>query len=375
MSEFVISGTGLFTPPETLSNRELVEAFNCYVDQFNQDNDEAIKRGDIEALEKSSEAFIEKASGIKSRFCMNKSGIIDPKRMKPYLKERTDEEHSLQCEMSIHAAKEAITKAQITPDNIGMVIVACSNLQRAYPAVAIEVQQALGIHKAFAFDMNVACSSATFAIQMAYGAIASGSVDHCLIVNPEICTAHLNFKSRDCHFIFGDACTAMIVQKKEAHQTLDNAFKILDVKALTQYSSNIRNNFGFLNNADEEGFGLPNKLFYQHGRKVFKEVVPMVSKHILEHLKANKIDNQQVKRFWLHQANDSMNLLISKKVLEREPQEHETPIILDEYANTSSAGSIIAFHKYNQDLKKGDLGVICAFGAGYSVGSVILEKI
>ncbi|MEC7181157.1 MAG: 3-oxoacyl-[acyl-carrier-protein] synthase III C-terminal domain-containing protein, partial [Bdellovibrionota bacterium] len=118
-----------------------------------------------------------------------------------------------------------------------------------------------------------------------------------------------------------------------------------------------------------------NKLFYQHGRKVFKEVVPMVSKHILEHLKANKIDNQQVKRFWLHQANDSMNLLISKKVLEREPQEHETPIILDEYANTSSAGSIIAFHKYNQDLKKGDLGVICAFGAGYSVGSVILEKI
>ncbi len=203
MSEFVISGTGLFTPPETLSNRELVEAFNCYVDQFNQDNDEAIKRGDIEALEKSSEAFIEKASGIKSRFCMNKSGIIDPKRMKPYLKERTDEEHSLQCEMSIHAAKEAITKAQITPDNIGMVIVACSNLQRAYPAVAIEVQQALGIHKAFAFDMNVACSSATFAIQMAQGSLASGATGHCLLINPEICTAHLNFKSRDSHFIFG----------------------------------------------------------------------------------------------------------------------------------------------------------------------------
>ena len=216
MSEFVISGTGLFTPPETLSNKELVEAFNCYVDEFNQENDAEIKRGNIEALEKSSEAFIEKASGIKSRFCMNKSGIVDPKRMKPYLKERTDEEHSIQCEMSIHAAKEAITNAKITPDHIGMVIVACSNLQRAYPAVAIEVQQALGIHKAFAFDMNVACSSATFALQMAHGALTSGSVSHCLIVNPEICTAHLNFKSRDCHFIFGDACTAMIVQKKKS---------------------------------------------------------------------------------------------------------------------------------------------------------------
>ena len=137
---------------------------------------------------------------------MNKSGIIDPKRMKPYLKERADEEHSIQCEMSIQAAKEAMAKAQVTPDNIGLVIVACSNLQRAYPAVAIEVQQALGIHKAFGFDMNVACASATFAIQMAYGALTSGSIGHCLIVNPEICTAHLNFKSRDCHFIFGDAC-------------------------------------------------------------------------------------------------------------------------------------------------------------------------
>ncbi len=375
MNEFIISGTGLFTPPETLSNRELVEAFNSYVDQFNQNNHEAIKKGDLEALEKSSESFIEKASGIKSRFCMNKSGIIDPKRMKPYLKERADEEHSLQCEMSIHAAKEAMSKAQVAPDNIGLVIVACSNLQRAYPAVAIEVQQALGIKKAFGFDMNVACSSATFAIQMAQGALASGSTNYCLIVNPEICTAHLNFKSRDCHFIFGDACTAMIVQRKEAHQNFDNAFKIIDTKALTQFSSNIRNNFGFLNNADEEGIGIANKLFYQQGRKVFKEVVPMVSNHILEHLKTNNIDNQQIKRFWLHQANDSMNLLISKKVLGRDPQKHETPIILDEYANTSSAGSIIAFHKYNQDLKKGDLGVICAFGAGYSVGSVIVEKV
>ena len=109
MSEFIISGTGLFTPPETLSNKELVEAFNCYADQFNQDNREAIEKGEIEALEKSSESFIEKASGIKSRFCMNKSGIVDPKRMKPYLKERADEEHSLQCEMAIHAAKEAMS--------------------------------------------------------------------------------------------------------------------------------------------------------------------------------------------------------------------------------------------------------------------------
>ena len=70
-----------------------------------------------------------------------------------------------------------------------------------------------------------------------------------------------------------------------------------------------------------------------------------------------------------------MNQLISKKLLGRDPNKDEMPIVLDEYANTSSAGSIIAFHKFRKDLKKNDIGVICSFGAGYSVGSIIVQKI
>ncbi|MFT5520014.1 MAG: beta-ketodecanoyl-[acyl-carrier-protein] synthase, partial [Enterobacterales bacterium] len=77
---------------------------------------------------------------------------------------------------------------------------------------------------------------------------------------------------------------------------------------------------------------------------------------------------------WLHQANLSMNHYISKKVLGKEFSSTESPVILNKYGNTSSAGSIIAFHKYSDDLQKGDVGVICSFGAGYSAGSVILEK-
>ena len=70
-----------------------------------------------------------------------------------------------------------------------------------------------------------------------------------------------------------------------------------------------------------------------------------------------------------------MNELIAKRVLGREPQPGEAPNILDEYANTSSAGSIIAFHKYSEDLSPGDLGLICSFGAGYSVGTVLVSKL
>ena len=100
----------------------------------------------------------------------------------------------------------------------------------------------------------------------------------------------------------------------------------------------------------------------------------MVSDHIANHMAAEGIDSSDLKRLWLHQANKSMNDFIGKKVLGRTPEQGEQPNILQDYANTSSAGSIIAFSKYSNDLADGDKGLICSFGAGYSVGSVIVEK-
>jgi beta-ketodecanoyl-[acyl-carrier-protein] synthase len=70
-----------------------------------------------------------------------------------------------------------------------------------------------------------------------------------------------------------------------------------------------------------------------------------------------------------------MNVLIARRVLGREATPGDAPVILDEYANTSSAGSVIAFHKYKDDFESGDLGVLCSFGAGYSIGSVVLERV
>jgi len=69
-----------------------------------------------------------------------------------------------------------------------------------------------------------------------------------------------------------------------------------------------------------------------------------------------------------------MNDFIGRKVLGRDPEPGEQPNILQEYANTSSAGSIITFSQFSEDLKEGDLGLICSFGAGYSVGNVLVRK-
>jgi beta-ketodecanoyl-[acyl-carrier-protein] synthase len=166
-----------------------------------------------------------------------------------------------------------------------------------------------------------------------------------------------------------------VILESAASATSAEQFQIVNSKLQTIYSNNIRNNFGFLNRGDESGIGQPDKLFVQEGRKVFKEVCPAVATQISAQLAQLDIAPQQIKRFWLHQANLSMNQLISKRVLGRDATEAEAPTILDEYANTSSAGSVIAFHKHRADFTSGELGVLCSFGAGYSIGSVILRKV
>jgi beta-ketodecanoyl-[acyl-carrier-protein] synthase len=372
----VIAATGLYTPPHALSNEELVETFNTYVERFNARHAAEIEAGSIAALAPSSPEFITKASGIKSRFVVDKSGLIDPEVMRPVIPERGNDELSVLAEMAVKAAEQAIKAWGKPASQIDAVLCAASNMQRPYPAMAIEVQQALGI-EGFAFDMNVACSSATFGIKTAADYVATGSARAVLMVNPEICSGHLNFRDRDSHFIFGDVATAVIVERAE-DAAEHGGWDILGTRLKTQFSNNIRNNFGFLNRGDPSGDKITDdktdKLFVQEGRKVFREVVPMVSEMIMEHAHDLSLNPTHLKRLWLHQANINMNDMIGRKVLGRDPTPEENVIILDTYANTSSAGSIIAFHTANDGFAPGDLGLICSFGAGYSAGTVFVRK-
>ncbi|MGP9796814.1 beta-ketoacyl-ACP synthase III [Halomonas sp. 86] len=372
MTNVVITGTGLYTPEHAIDNAALVAAFNTWVDNENACHADAIARGEREPLAHSSSEFIEKASGIKSRYVLDASGILDPERMCPRLPLRQNDEPSLQCDMAVSAARQALEKAQVAPGDIELVIVACSNMERAYPALAVEVQQMLGA-KGYGFDMNVACSSATFALESAANAIVSGSIKRALVVNPEICSAHLNFRDRDSHFIFGDACTAVVLENS-VDAVADERFEIIGTRLITQFSNAIRNNAGFLNRVTDSDPLAIDKLFVQEGRRVFKEVCPMVAQLITDHLTSLELSGSDLKKMWLHQANRHMNDLIARRVLGFEPSEAQAPIILDRYANTSSAGSIIAFHLHHEDMVEGDIGVICSFGAGYSAGSVVVRR-
>ncbi|MEE2782305.1 MAG: beta-ketoacyl-ACP synthase III [Pseudomonadota bacterium] len=372
MQSVVISGAGLWTPEEYVTNEELVDAYNGWVNAYNKAHAAEIETGELEEKPLSSAEFIVKASGIKQRYTYCKDGILDIERMRPSIPERAPDELSHQAEMALHAARGAMRAAGKMACEIDMVVVSCAYTQRAYPAIAIEVQAALGI-EGFGFDMLVACSAATFALHRAYDAIAAGSAGCVLVINPELTTPQVNFTDRDGHFIFGDVATAMILERSETARA-EHTYAVLGTKAVTQYSNNIRSDFGYLSYADDsDPFG-DSKLFKQNGRKVFKEVCPMAAEHLTAQVNACGLEVGDVKRWWLHQANINMNELIARRLLGRDPDPEEAPIVLDKYANTASAGSVIAFNLHHEDLVSGDIGVLCSFGAGYSIGSVVLQK-
>jgi len=371
MHRVAISSTGIFVPSEVITNQELVASYNRYAELQNQVHADAIAAGQQVALTPSNVEFIEKASGIKQRYVLEKEGVLDPERMRPRFTPRPDSQISLMAEIAVAAAQDALQRAGKTAADVDGVICAAANMQRAYPAMAVEIQSALGI-EGFGFDMNVACSSATFGIEMAVNSVKTGCARAVLVVDPEITSAHLAWKDRDCHFIFGDVCTAILVERLDIAPA--NAFEVLGTKLQTSFSNNIRNNFGFMSRAEDRDPDDRDLLFVQEGRKVFKEVCPMAAEHMAEHLGALGLTPADVRRFWLHQANLSMNQLISRKLLGRDATAEEAPVILDEFANTASAGSIISFHRNHADFEPGQVGMICSFGAGYSIGSVVVRR-
>ena len=368
-----ITGHGVWHPENVLTNDELVVAFNEFVRRENAKHADEIAAGKRQPLKESSSEFIVKASGIINRYVEDKTGLLDPERMCPNIPDRPEEALSIQAEYSVNAAKKALARAGRTGEDVDLVVLGASNLQRLYPAIAIEVQEAIGA-RGWALDMSLGCSAATGATIVASQAIQAGTARCALVVVPELTTGHMNWRDRDSHFIFGDASVALVVEKVESVKA-QGAWEVLSTRMLSKWSATaIRNNYGYLDRCDPSTKDNDSKLFHQQGRRVFKDVVPLASKFIAEHIESHGLTPQQIGRYWLHQANQKLNDLVAERVLGREATKQESPVILDEFGNTASAGSLIAFSRHSEDMASGAYGVMCSFGAGYSLGSLMLQR-
>ncbi|THF59544.1 beta-ketoacyl-ACP synthase III [Ollibium composti] len=371
MNRTIISGIGVEIPEPVITNEELVASFNAWVDAENPKRE---ARGEP-PLQKSDAAFIVHASGVRQRHVIEREGILDPARMAPRIAPRPDEALSLQAEFGMAAARKALANAGVDPADVDMVICSSSHLQRPYPAIAIEMQQALGTRGA-GFDMGLGCSSAAAALHVAVNLVRTGAQKRVLVVVPEIITGHLNFRDRQTHFIFGDAAVSMVVEAIGEGETRPGRFEVLDTRTWTQMSSNIRTNLGYLTRTGLDNpwvIDLEGHMIRQVGNKVFKEVTIAGHRFIVDFLAEHGLTPEGIRRFWLHQANARMNAMILKLAFGHEVGHDRAPMVLDRLGNTAGAGAVVALAENHADLRQGDFGLLCAFGAGYSIGGALLR--
>ncbi len=373
MQRVIISGIGVEIPESTITNEELVASFNEWIDLQNA---ERSAMGEP-LLAKSNTDFIVYASGVKNRHVHTRDGILDVTRMAPRIPPRGDDELSVMAEFGVASAKRALEHAGVSdPSSVDMVICAASHQQRPYPAVAVEIQKALGASGA-AFDMSLGCSSAAAGLHIATNLVRSGAQKRVLVVSPEIITAHLNFRDRQTHFIFGDASTTMVVEAIGEGEVRPERFEVMDTRSWTQFSNNIRSNFGFLIRSGQDDTSVVNmegNMIKQVGNKVFKEVTVAAHKFIENFLSDHDMTVEDVRRYWLHQANGRMNAMIMKLTLGHEADADRAPMVLEKLGNTAAAGAVVALKQYHEDMLPGEFGMLCAFGAGYSIGGAILRK-
>lgn len=373
MHRVIISGLGVEIPQASISNDELVASFNAWVDAENPRREAAGEP----PLQKSDSGFIEHASGVRSRHVIEREGILDPTRMSPRIAARRDDELSLQAEFGIASARKALAEANVLAQDVDLIICSSSHLQRPYPAIAIEMQQALGTRGA-AFDMGLGCSSAAAALHVAVGLVRAGTHKRVLVTTPEIITGHLNFRDRQTHFIFGDASVSMVVEGLAKGAARPGRLEVLDTRLWTQLSNNIRTNLGYLTRSTQDDpyqIDLEGNLIKQVGNKVFKEVTVAGHRFIVEFLGEHGLTPEGIRRFWLHQANARMNAMILRLAFGHDVDHDRAPMVLDRLGNTAGAGAVVALSENHADMKPGDYGLLCAFGAGYSIGGALLKML
>ncbi len=370
MHRVMISGIGVLIPEAAITNEELVESYNAYVEA---ENVRRAANGE-RPLSKSDAAFIAHASGVVTRHVHTLDGILDPDRMAPRIAPRDDDDLSVMAEFGVGSAKRALEDAGLNGADIDMVICAASHHQRPYPAIAIEIQNAIGAQGA-AFDMALGCSSATAGLHVAANLVRSGAQRRVMVVTPELITGHLDFRDRQTHFIFGDASTAIILERMEEERR-PGRFEVVDTRGWTQFSNNIRTNFGFLlRDGLDDTSAIPTKgnLIKQVGNKVFKDVTVAGHRFIVDFLAEHGLAPDDIRRFWLHQANARMNAMILRLSFGHEVGHDRAPLVLDRLGNTAAAGAVIALQENHKDMEAGEWGLLCAFGAGYSIGGVLLR--
>jgi 3-oxoacyl-[acyl-carrier-protein] synthase-3 len=283
---------------------------------------------------------------------------------------RIADENEATSDLAAKAGKKALESADLSPDDIELIIVGTSTSDYSIPACAPLVQAKLGCKKIPAFDINSVCTSFSYSFLTAYSLLTSGFYNNCLLIGADTYSRILNWKDRSTCVIFADGAGALVLKKDNSKKGMlsylygadgNDANLIRIPVGGSKYPVHFRNDY------------TPEDLYFQmEGKKVYEFTINIIPEIIDNLLKKSGLTARDIDRIVLHQANIRIIEMVSKKL---DIPIDKFVINIDKYGNTSSASIPIAMDEAVRDgrIKEGDTIMSIGFGGGLSWGGFIFE--
>lgn len=274
--------------------------------------------------------------------------------------------------MAYHAAKSAIEKAGLKPDDIDMIIFSVTLPDMLFPNTASQLQRVLGIENHCAcMDINAACTGWVYGLTVANSLIQTGVYRNVLVVGTEMTSAFNNWEDRSTCVLFGDGSGATILSRAEEGSTSTFMDSILSCDS-SKDESLILYKGGSKSPITHEVLNNKEQFISMEGPVVFKNAVKTMAKHCSTLLSRNNLTNDDINWFIPHQAN--LRIIETTAKLLDFPLE-KVICNVEKYANTSSASIPIALTEAIADgrIKRGDTLLFAAFGAGLTSGATLLK--
>lgn len=271
------------------------------------------------------------------------------------------DEGELTSDLAVNAAKNAIEKAKISIDEIGLIIVATTTPDKTFPSCATIIQSKLKCKNAFAFDVQAACSGFIYAVTVADSLIKSNDrIKYALVIGAEIMSRIVDWEDRSTCVLFGDGAGAVIMKSEMSSSS------IISTNLHSDGNVDLLCTNGGISSTRDSGKILMN------GREVFKHAVEKLTASVEETLKCNSLKITDIDWLIPHQAN----IRIIEAVVKKLDFSIEKVInTVDKHANTSAASIPLALDYAVQEskIKSGNLILLISIGAGLAWGSVLLR--
>lgn len=271
------------------------------------------------------------------------------------------------ADLAAEAAKRALENAGMDPAEVELILVATSSPESFFPNTACEVQAALGVTGAAAYDISAACSGFLYALTTAHAFLQAGMYQNALVIGADVMSKLVDWKDRSTCVLFGDGAGAVVVKAEDSdREGIRHAVMGSDGMGGGVLTCKARGNANFLAGGEAE-----TDYLYMNGQEVFKFAVKKVPESVTQLLSGAGEDKDAIDHYILHQANYRIIESVAKRL--KVPLE-KFPMNIEHYGNTSGASVPILLDEMNRKgyLKAGDKIVLAGFGAGLTWGAVLL---